>query len=82
VTSTRRSRSARRSTSTASFGSIEWGERTGGNVGGLDRYPRLGFKRDFDERSREAARRGPRTRVALAYRAGFGRMIARAPFDE
>jgi hypothetical protein len=48
----------------------------------LERHPRLGFKRDFDERSREAARRGPRTRVALAYRVGFGRMIARAPFED
>jgi hypothetical protein len=49
---------------------------------GVDRYPRLGFKREMDERSRRAARRGARTRVALAYRAGFGRLIARAPFED
>jgi HD domain len=49
---------------------------------GLERYPRLGFKREMDERSRRAARRGPRTRVAVAYRLGFGRRIARAPFAD
>jgi hypothetical protein len=45
-------------------------------------HPRLGFKREMDERSRAAARRGPRTRVAFGYRLGFGRMIARAPFAD
>jgi hypothetical protein len=48
----------------------------------VERHPRLGFKREMDERSRAAARRGPRTRVALGYRLGFGRMIARAPFAD
>jgi HD superfamily phosphodiesterase len=48
----------------------------------VERHPRLGFKREMDERSRAAARRGPRTRVALGYRLGFGRLIARAPFEE
>ena len=48
----------------------------------VDRHPRLGFKREMDERSRVAARRGPRTRVAFGYRLGFGRMIARAPFAD
>jgi HD domain len=48
----------------------------------VQRHPRLGFKREMDERSSAAARRGPRTRVALGYRVGFGRMIARAPFEE
>ena len=48
----------------------------------VERYPRLGFKREMEERSRRAARRGARTRVALAYRVGFGRLIARAPFSD
>jgi hypothetical protein len=48
----------------------------------LERHPRLGFKREMDERSSAAARRGPRTRVAFGYKLGFGRLIARAPFDE
>ena len=49
---------------------------------GVERYPRFGFKREMDDRSRRAARRGPKTRVALAYRFGFGRLIAGAPFAE
>lgn len=48
----------------------------------LQRHPRLGFKVEMDTRSREAARRGPKTRVALAYRVGFGLLISRAPFEE
>jgi hypothetical protein len=48
----------------------------------VERHPRLGFKREMDERSRTAARRGPSTRVAFGYRLGFGRMIARAPFSD
>jgi HD domain len=48
----------------------------------IERHPRLGFKREMDGRSRVAAERGPRTRVALGYRLGFGRMIARAPFAD
>jgi hypothetical protein len=48
----------------------------------LERYPRCGFKREMDERSRAAAVRGPRTRVALAYRVGFAGLIAGAPFRE
>jgi hypothetical protein len=48
----------------------------------VERHPRLGFKREMDERSSAAARRGPRTRVALGYRLGFGRMIAGAPFAD
>jgi HD domain len=48
----------------------------------VERHPRLGFKREMNERSRAAARRGPRTRVALGYRLGFGRMIAGAPFAD
>jgi HD superfamily phosphodiesterase len=48
----------------------------------VERHPRLDFKREMDERSRAAARRGPRTRVAFGYRLGFGRLIARAPFGE
>jgi len=48
----------------------------------LERHPRLGFKTEMDARSRDAAQRGPTSRVALAYRVGFGRLIARAPFEE
>ena len=48
----------------------------------VERYPRLGFKGEMDERTRVAARRGPRTRVAFGYRFGFGRMIAGAPFAD
>jgi hypothetical protein len=51
-------------------------------IAAVERHPRLGFKREIDERSRVAARRGPRTRVALGYRVGFGRMIAGAPFAD
>ena len=48
----------------------------------LARHPRLGFKREMNERSRTAARRGPRTRVALGYRLGFERLIHAAPFED
>lgn len=48
----------------------------------LDRHPRLGFKAEINARSRQAARHGPKTRVALAYRVGFAHLIARAPFAE
>ena len=48
----------------------------------IDRYPRLGFKREIDELTRAAARRHPRSRPALAYRVGFGGMVAGAPFAD
>jgi hypothetical protein len=48
----------------------------------IERHPRLAFKREIDGLSRAAARRGPRTRVAFAYRVGFGRFVAAAPFED
>ncbi|HEX2233053.1 MAG TPA: HD domain-containing protein [Thermoleophilaceae bacterium] len=48
----------------------------------VELHPRLGFKREMEDRSRRAAHRGPQTRVAFGYRLGFGRMIAGAPFAD